>query len=408
MSKTTNRSKYAYAILTAVCLLQMVTSGILLQCIGIFVGPVSAGLGVSSSTFLLYVTCMFIVATLVLPKADVIYKKLGARRVMLLSGVINGVGIILFSFCRSIVPFCVIAAFLGIPTAFALFYIVPILVSAWFGKSANFFIGFAFAFIGVGGIVFNQIGGAIIASAGWERAYLVLGIIALVLGVIAGLLTKEPSAGDAPGSEAEADGAGQVSTPVLAGVDYSKAVKSLAFILIAVFAFLFQFSTGINPLIAGFAQIVGGDSSYAVTAATIGTVGATVAGFIIGAINSKSTKAGVVVSAGAGLLGMLLFFVSGSSIAGVYIATFLSVFAFTVATSMTPAVTMYVFGGKDFDRIYAKISTVSSIPPIIASVACAAILNGTSYSTLWLVGAAIFAVVLISGMLAIGEKRKLS
>ncbi len=412
ISQQHKRIHYGYVIFAAMCLLQMVTTGILLQSIGIFVVPVSAAFEVSSGTFLLYVSFMFIVATLVLPQSNKLYERFGAKKLMFFTAIVNGLGIIGFGLSPNIVFFCAMGAVVGVSQAFALYLIPPVLINTWFSKNQNLYIGIVFAFGGVGGVVFNQLGGRIMAEGSWRLAYLVLGASALIIGLIAACMTvntpKDKQLQPVGYGEASEDSATREAAAAdLPGVEASAVLKSSAFVLVAVFAFMFNFSTGINPLLAGFASLVGGDASFGVTAATIGTVGATVAGFIIGAVNTKSTRAGVIVSAASGLVGMVLFLVDSGSMSLVYIATFLSVFSFTVVTAMVPALTTEAFGLKAFNDIYAKISTVTAIPPIFASVFWGYLLGLTSYPVVWVGGLIVFAIVLVSGIFAIVQGKKL-
>ena len=47
----------------------------------------------------------------------------------------------------------------------------------WFKAKAGTALGFAMAFMGIGGAIFAQITGALIESIGWRPTYIVLGVM---------------------------------------------------------------------------------------------------------------------------------------------------------------------------------------------------------------------------------------
>lgn len=72
---------------------------------------------------------------------------------------------------------------LGLGLAPLLYLAVPSLINAWCVKRVGFFVGLCMAFTGIGGVIFNPVGSALIASGpeGWRTGYLVFGVIILVV-----------------------------------------------------------------------------------------------------------------------------------------------------------------------------------------------------------------------------------
>lgn len=401
---------YAFVIVVTLCAIMMVTVGIILQCIGIFVVPVSAGLGTGVGDFLLFTMPMFIVATLILTQATKIVSAFGIKKVMLVSVLINGIILILFSFAGNIIWFWVGGALLGVPIAFVTFYLPPILLNAWFATRVNFWIGVVYAFSGVGGVLFNALGGSLIAESGWQTAYLVLGIVALVVGVVASLfIVDNPSIKNlSPRGEIISADAAAESTQ-LQGVEKKRAFKSVAFAFLTVFALVFSLGTGFNPLIAGFAQAIGGAVTNATVAATIGTIGAVIAGFALGAINARSVYVGTIFAAGTGVVGAAIFvFLSSMGIEVVYLGAFLLVFSVTAATMHPAVLTAAVFGMKDYGAIWGRVSSFCTAAPIIASTMWGFLLQTTgNYTIVWTVALAVFSISVVSGLLALNQGNRL-
>lgn len=154
-----------------------------LSCAGIYFTPVSEALGVGRGVFALYLTIMLLSTTFSLPFLGKLMESKDLRVVLSAAVILIGVPLICMSFFNQVWQFYIAGAFMGVGLAVLLILAVPTLVNRWFRKNVGFFIGLCMAFTGIGGVVFNLVGGALIASGpdGWRMGYLVFGVIALVL-----------------------------------------------------------------------------------------------------------------------------------------------------------------------------------------------------------------------------------
>jgi len=107
----------------------------------------------------------------------------GARLLAIFGMVLVGLGLILASFARTITE--VYAAYsLGIGVGVGAAYVPAVgAVQRWFVRRRGFASGLAVSGIGVGTLVMPPLAALLISSFGWRQAYLVLGIVALIVGV---------------------------------------------------------------------------------------------------------------------------------------------------------------------------------------------------------------------------------
>jgi MFS family permease len=133
----------------------------------------------------------------------------GARRLAVIGMILTGIGLVVASAARSLLE--VYAAYgLGVGLGVGCSY-VPALgaVQRWFARRRGFASGLAVGGIGVGTLVMPPFASLLIAALGWRGAYLVLGVLAAILGAgMAFLIENDPRDrgvgpdGDPPGSAA--------------------------------------------------------------------------------------------------------------------------------------------------------------------------------------------------------------
>jgi len=173
---------YAYAIVASCIAITCLPCALALSCAGIFFTPVSEYFGVPRASFTLYFSILNIMMMLTLPMAGRHLSKLDARKVLSGATCLVALGLIGMSRGTSMPWFYVCGAIIGVGIAPLVYLAVPSLINAWCVKSVGFFVGLCMAFTGIGGVIFNPIGTAMIQSGpeGWRTAYLVFGIIVLV------------------------------------------------------------------------------------------------------------------------------------------------------------------------------------------------------------------------------------
>ncbi|MDO4313807.1 MAG: MFS transporter [Eubacteriales bacterium] len=183
------------AIIAAGCILSF-SLGLGTTCLGFFVGPVTAALGLSVTKFVTHISVLTTFSIVGFSIAGFLVQKLGLKKLVILNGIVSGGCIALFSQCKSIFAFYVLSAIIGLLFFPGSSYVIPIMLSKWFIKSRGKVMGFCFAFSGVCGTVMGLIIPPIISSAGWKIGYLVLGAFEAGLLIITGLFLIKDSPED--------------------------------------------------------------------------------------------------------------------------------------------------------------------------------------------------------------------
>lgn len=345
---------YGYVIVLCCCLIMGVIVGLVMSCAGIFYGPVSSELGVSVGTFGLYMTFVYALSFLTLSVAGKLLDKYSARRLLTLSAAVVGALYMGMSQFNAVWHFYVAGAVIGIALSFLLYLSYPVLVNRWFNARVGFFIGLCSAASGVGGVLFNPLGGYLIQAHGWRSTYLVFGVvILLVVTPLLGLLLRNhPSdMGLKPfGEKADEDAAAKT------GMDYAVAVKTPVFYALMVFAFMMVAVSTLNLFLPSYITSVGYSVEQSALVASTIMLGVTIGKVALGYVNDRSSLAGVLASTGLGIVGLVCLLLGDSAMALMVAGGFLFGWAYAGVTVETALLVRTVFGSKDYSQIFSNIS----------------------------------------------------
>ena len=413
------RFHYAYAIVASCIAITCLPCALVLSCAGIFFTPVSEFFGVPKASFTLYFSVLNIMMMLTLPLAGNHLSRLDARKVLSGATILAGVGLIGMSFGTSMPWFYVCGAVLGFGMAPLIYMAVPTLINNWCVKKVGFFVGLCMAFTGIGGVIFNPIGTAIIQSGpeGWRLAYRVFGLIVLI-GTLPFTLfvvrSKPEDKGLLPyGADEVAESASrQAPAAVVEGVPANVAMKTPAFFALAIFCGIITLNQTIYQFLASYATSFG-DTIPAIAAASGVVASAAMAGqaigkVLLGIINDKSVKLGIVFGLACGVVGVLLMWFIPSPLAVLLVGAFLFGIVYAMTTVQTPLLVRSVFGSADYTNIYSRISMVGAIMSAFAAVFWSFVIDSPGGFPLMFIGGIVcMAVCLVSSFFALGQKDKL-
>lgn len=413
------RFHYAYAIVASCIAITCLPCALVLSCAGIFFTPVSEFFGVPRASFTLYFSILNIMMMLTLPLAGNHLSRLDARKVLSGATILSGAGLLGMSFGNSMPWFYVCGAVLGFGMAPLIYMAVPTLINNWCVKKVGFFVGLCMAFTGIGGVIFNPIGTAIIQSGpeGWRMAYRVFGLIVLV-GTLPFTLfvvrSKPEDKGLLPYGADEVTESDSPQAPAAAveGVPASIAMKTPAFFALAIFCgiitlnqtiyqFLASYATSFSDTIPAIAAASGVVASAAMAGQAIGKV-------VLGIINDKSVKLGIIFGLACGVVGVLLMWFLPSALAILLVGAFLFGIVYAMTTVQTPLLVRSVFGSADYTNIYSRISMVGAIMSAFAAVFWSFVIDSPGgFPLMFIGGIACMAVCLVSSFFALGQKDKL-
>lgn len=406
---TGKKSLFPYLVVATGIACCIGPSALAFSCAGIFYTPVSEALGVGRGVFTIYMTILCLAMTITLPFAGKLLEKKDVRVLLSAAVVLVGGSMVAMSAFQQVWQFYIAGAFIGVGEAFLLYLAVPTLINRWFSKRVGFFIGLCMAFTGIGGVIFNPIGGALIASGpdGWRMGYLVFGIVALVIALPFTLFCIRSHPSDMGLQPVGYDEAAQSSDvqPVITGVSSGVAMKAAAFYLLALFAGIINLCTVIYQFLPSYATSLGDRlpeiAAISATLASAAMLGQAVGKVALGAINDRSVYGGMVVGLGCGLAGLALMWLIPGSVAVMLAGGFLFGVFYASATVQVPLMTRTVFGSREYSNIYSRISMVASLCAAFAATLWGFLIDATGFDYVFILGIAAIVVIFIAGVLAL-------
>lgn len=370
---------YAYLIVLSCIVMTCLPCALVLSCAGIFFTPVSEFFGVPKASFTLYFSVLNLAMMATLPVAGKLLAARDARVVLSVATALCGLGMFGMASCQEVWQFYLVGIVLGVGVAPLIYLAVPTLINAWCVKRVGFFVGLCMAFTGIGGVIFNPIGTAIIQSSpeGWRQAYLVFGIIILVgtlpftLFVVRGkpadkgLLPYGAGEKDA----ADTDGAATVGTQ---GVSAADAMRTPAFWAIVAFCGLITLNQTVYQFLSSYALSF--SNSLPQIAAASGVVASAAMGgqaigkVFLGSVSDHSVRLGAVCGIAGGVVGVLLMWGMPSVLALLLVGAFCFGVVYAITTVETPLLVRSVFGSADYANIYSRVSMVGSLMSAVAAV----------------------------------------
>lgn len=366
---------YAYFIVAAGIAITCVPCALALSCAGIYFTPVSDYFGVAKAEFSLYFSIQNLAQMIMLPIGGKLMSRFDARVVLSACVVCVGAAFLAMSTFTAVWQFYLAGALIGIGLAPLLYLAVPTLINAWCKKRVGFFVGLCMAFTGIGGVIFNPVGTALIASGpeGWRTGYLAFGILVLVITLPFTVFVVRSNPAD---KGLEPYGAEQVVTeegePVPeTGVSASRATKSLAFVALALFAFFITLGGNIYSFIPSYVQSF--DATLPQIAALSGVVasaclaGQAIGKVVLGVVNDRSVVGGIGFGIACGAVGVTLMWLLPSQAAVLLVGGFLFGFVYAGITVETPLLTRAAFGSRDYTDIYARVSMAGSLGAVVGA-----------------------------------------
>lgn len=380
--KNSSKIHYGYVIVLCCFLIMFVIVGLIMSCAGIFYKPVSEELGIDIGKFGLYMSLNFLFSTLTLSFAGRLMERYSARVILTISSAVAGLSLMAMSQFDALWQFYITGALFGITQAFLLYLGFPTLLNRWFKSRMGIFIGICSAGSGIGGVLFNPIGGYLITNYGWRTTYLIFGamILLLVTPVLALFLRDYPKdKGLKPyGTTATAVTDSQPQNQDT-GIEYAKAIQMPVFYGLVVFAFLLNAAATLNVFIPAYMQSIHFSIEEASFVASAVMVGVTVGKVALGMINDRSTNWGVAATIGFGVTGLALLLMGHIGITVSISGGFLFGWAYAGVSVQTPLLVRSVFGNRNYARIYSNVSMAIAVGGAIAAGGWGLLSDATSF-----------------------------
>jgi MFS family permease len=303
------------------------------------------------------------------PLAD----RFGSRRLAVAGMILTGLGLAAASAARSLVE--VYAAYgLGVGLGVGCAYVPAIgAVQRWFVRRRGFASGLAVSGIGVGTLVMPPLASLLIETLGWRDTYLVLGVLAAVVGGgMAMLIENDPRDrglgpdGDPPHSAA------QRTRPE--GASVREAIRSRRFISLYAACLICAFGVFVPFVhLVPYATDHGVAPTSAVLLLGVIGIGSTAGRFFLGGLADRMGRERALLLMFAGMAGALAIWVVSTGVWSLVAFAFVYGVFYGGWVAVLPAVVMDYFGGRNVSGLigilYTSVAFGTLIGPSAAGFA---------------------------------------
>ena len=391
--ETTKKSKfhYGFVIVLGGFIIMALLHSMLQTCFSLFLVPVTEGMGVTRTQFSLCTSVVAIVTMFVSPKMGKLLGKKNTRTIFTLCVAGMGLSYATYSFATEIWHMYISAALVGAFSCGAVVMPVSIIISNWFEKGRGTAMSIALAGSGLGGTVITPILNNLIASQGYSRAFLIFGILMVVIEVPIAFFVMRPSPADMglePFGHNSVDKAssGKKKETVEVNVTLAELKKQPFFYiyLLGIFAMCVCGYGCLGQLSAALTDSYGATFSAAIVSFFLLVL--TPAKISLGWIYDKfGSKIGTIyVMAVYGIAFLLLAFVTDNPMVMYAMAVCFSI-GISSGTVSPSVVTAATFGSKDYGAIFGFVNIFSMAAMIVGSPAIAAVYDfAGSYKFAWI------------------------
>lgn len=368
------KQRLAWLMVLAGMMVTGVSYGIVLNCFGLFVKPVSEMMGFSRQGYATSLTIVYVFYMLGSICSGKLIEKFGLMRLMRIAAVLLPSAYFCNSLCTQLWQFYLIAVLQGLCVPFLSFIAFAVIIPKWFEQKRGLAIGLTFMGSGLGGMLFNTLAGEWVVTLGPVRTFQMLAaVVACVLIPLVFFVIRTM-----PGDAQKAAHAAQPASVPMEGVTLKEAMHSSTFYMLLAFVMLIGFTTTVlNHTIVPRLSDLGFDPSYAakVNALFMGVlcIGKVLLGVINDRIGVKKTN---LLAMGGVLLGLVGLYLSRYQ--AMHIAVMIgSGLGCAMGSVSYPMLTEYACGKKDYPTVYGVIKAMNVLGGAVCPMLTNAIYDNT-------------------------------
>lgn len=324
--------------------------------IGNFFVPASEALGSDYSSISLYSTLVYVGIACGLPFVGNWLPKIPPIGIAAFAGLQSAIVAIL-SFSQSVVWWWIGGFFIGVGMAFTSIVFISTVLTNWFSKKTGFAIGLAWALASVASAVMSPVTVSLMEVMDWRTSLLVFAIVGALLAIPAALFLVPYSPEKKGLKPCGYDPAASGEVVVESGVPAKRAVRSAAFILVALALALTQIVSVINAYFPMYAESVGFAPTVGAFMISVALMFDIALNPIIGwTIDKFGAIKAFVAWACVGILSMLILLASVGNELLAYLGAGLGDTLYVLLGVGIASVASTVFGTKDYGKIFAYIT----------------------------------------------------
>lgn len=345
--------------------------------IGNFFVPASEALGSDYSSISLYSTLVYIGIACGLPFVGNWLPKIPPVGIAGFAA-LQSVVVAILSFSQSVVWWWIGGFFIGVGMAFTSIVFISTVLTNWFSKKTGFAIGLAWALASVASAIMSPVTVSLMEMMDWRTSLLIFAIVGAVLAVPAALFLVSYSPerkGMKPyGYESSASGEAVLES----GVPAKRAVRSLAFVLVALALALTQIVSVINAYFPMYAESVGFAPTVGAFMISVALMFDIALNPIIGmTIDKFGAIKAFVAWALVGIASMIILMMSAGNEIIAYLGAGLGDALYVLLGVGIASVASTVFGTKDYGKIFAYITIFGFAAGSVGGFIIASLYEGT-------------------------------
>lgn len=345
--------------------------------IGNFFVPASEALGSDYSSISLYSTLVYIGIACGLPFVGNWLPKIPPIGIAGFAA-LQSIVVAALSFSTDVMWWWIGGWLIGVGMAFTSIVFISTVLTNWFTEKTGLAIGLAWALASVASAIMSPVTVSLMEMMDWRTSLLIFAIVGAVLAVPAALFLVSYSPerkGMVPyGYDPSVSGEVVMET----GVPAKRAVKSLAFVLVALALALTQIVSVINAYFPMYAESVGFAPTVGAFMISVALIFDIVLNPVIGMTIDKfgAIKAFVAWSC-IGILSMLILMVSAGNEIIAYLGAGLGDTLYVLLGVGIASVASTVFGTKDYGKIFAYITIFGFAAGSVGGFIIASLYEGT-------------------------------
>jgi len=398
---------YGWVIVAAGCAVMAVAMGLVSNAFGIFIVPVCREFGFTRQQMNFNLSLFMIGSMVVALFGGAIFGRFPVKRILRLGAVVLCASYFCYPLAKSLPVFYLLTSVCAVTFALVTQMPLSILLNNWFHEKRGLAVGITFMGSGLGGMIFNALGGALLSRMDWRLTMVVFGacLTAVLLPCVFFLLKTSPSEmGLQPLGQMEGVPPEEPTGPPLSFI-----TRSAPFW--AAIASIICFGTCMNSVNAVMASHLS-DSGYSASFAASATavyLGCLALGKItLGALFDKLPLRKAMLIAHLCLVAELFCMVNAGRIWGLVGALTLSGLGNAFGTVSYPVLARTLYGSREYPSVTGFFMSANSLGSAIGPTVCGAVYDATgSYNGAFIVMAAGIAVVAVALNLTAGHIQSL-
>lgn len=398
---------YGWWIVAACFLTMFCTFGIVYNCNGLFIVPVTTEMGFTRQQMAMNSTIISSMMMVISLFAGKIFSRFNVKHVMRVGALVMVIGYAGYSMAQSLSMFYMSSVLVGLGMACTAVLPISIVINSWFNLKRGTAMGIASTGSGIGGMILNQVAGKLIPAVGWRQSYLMLACLMglVILPCVFFIIKKDPAEiGLEPFG-----GVGRVVTNVQDdGLTLAEATKTKKFwVFICILVVNAVATGGIVQNLAPYINELGYPYSFGATMASLNMASLAAGKFLLGNLyDRKGARFTTVCACACSAIAM------GSMVlASVFMPSFglmllCSGIGCAFGSTGIPILVRMVFGNKDYSSLYGVSSFASNLGGALSPILIGRLFDATgTYKT----GFSLFCVLSVFAatvfFLLLGEKK---